>query len=223
MSSFVYLDIGNSNTKWKFKEKYFELPTTQFKLDKLPKSTKIWLSNVSRDFFIDDFSNIFIVESQRNYKSLKNSYKEPNLMGSDRWLAMIASYEKSNKSSFITIDIGTAVTIDVVDSSGNHQGGLIFPGLQKIRQTFDNFPLSDCNNIHILGDSTQDAWSIGTLSLIVNSINLKINQLMSEFPNTNIFISGGGFEEVRKLIQFPYIYQKNLVLDGLEFFVDNMG
>jgi len=221
MSSFIYLDIGNSNTKWKFKETYFELPNSQFKLEKLPKSQKIWLSNVSKDFFIDDFSNIFFVESQRKYKSLTNSYREPNLLGSDRWLAMIASYEKSNKSSFIAIDIGSAVTIDVVDSSGNHQGGLIFPGLQKIRQSF-NFPLSDCNNIDILGDSTQDAWSIGTLSLLVNSINLKVNHLMSEFPDARIFISGGGFEEVKKLLQFPYVYQKNLVLDGLEFFADNM-
>jgi len=223
MSSFVYLDIGNSNTKWKYKETYFELPTSQFKLDKLPKSSKIWLSNVSRDFFIDDFSNIFVVESQRKYKSLTNSYKEPKLLGSDRWLAMIASYEKSNKSSFITIDIGSAMTIDVVDSLGNHQGGLIFPGLQKIRQSFDNFPLSDCNNIHILGDSTQEAWSIGTLALLVNSINLKVNQLMSEFIDARIFITGGGFMEVKKLLNFPYVYQKNLVLDGLEFFADNMG
>jgi len=223
MSSFVYLDIGNSNTKWKYKETYFELPTSQFKLDKLPKSSKIWLSNVSRDFFIDDFSNIFVVESQRKYKSLTNSYKEPKLLGSDRWLAMIASYEKSNKSSFITIDIGSAMTIDVVDSLGNHQGGLIFPGLQKIRQSFDNFPLSDCNNIHILGDSTQEAWTIGTLALVVNSINLKVNQLMSEFIDARIFITGGGFMEVKKLLNFPYVYQKNLVLDGLEFFADNMG
>ena len=223
MSSFVYLDIGNSNTKWKFKETYFALPTSQFKLDKLPKSNKIWLSNVSREFFIDDFSNIFVVESQRKYKSLTNSYREPKLLGSDRWLAMIASYEKSNKSSFITIDIGSAMTIDVVDSLGNHQGGLIFPGLQKIRQSFDNFPLSDCNNIHILGDSTQEAWTIGTLALVVNSINLKVNQLMSEFIDARIFITGGGFMEVKKLLNFPYVYQKNLVLDGLEFFADNMG
>ena len=223
MNNFIYLDIGNSNTKWKFKETYFELPTRQFQLDKLPKSPKVWLSNVSREFFINDFSNIFVVESQRKYKSLTNSYREPKLLGSDRWLAMIASYEKSNKSSFITIDIGTAVTIDVVDSLGNHQGGLIFPGLQKIRQSFDNFPLSDCNNIHILGDSTQEAWTIGTLALVVNSINLKVNQLMSEFIDARIFITGGGFMEVKKLLNFPYVYQKNLVLDGLEFFADNMG
>ena len=212
------IQILNGNIK-----RHTELPTSQFKLDKLPKSSKIWLSNVSRDFFIDDFSNIFVVESQRKYKSLTNSYKEPKLLGSDRWLAMIASYEKSNKSSFITIDIGSAMTIDVVDSLGNHQGGLIFPGLQKIRQSFDNFPLSDCNNIHILGDSTQEAWTIGTLALVVNSINLKVNQLMSEFIDARIFITGGGFMEVKKLLNFPYVYQKNLVLDGLEFFADNMG
>ena len=44
MNSCVYLDIGNSNTKWKFEGEYFEIPTHKFNLDKLPKSSKIWVS-----------------------------------------------------------------------------------------------------------------------------------------------------------------------------------
>lgn len=221
MNKSIYLDIGNSNTKWKFQNSYFKIPTNRFDINKLPKSSKKWLSNVSSDFMFEEDSDIVLVKSQARYKSLKNSYTEPHLLGSDRWLAMIASYEMSSLNSFITIDIGSAVTIDVVDSFGNHQGGLICPGLKKIRQTF-NFPVNYITNIHSLGVSTQEAWSIGTLSLIANFINFKVNQLKIEFPDALIFVSGGGFEKVKKFIQFTYEYHENLVLDGLEFYVDNM-
>jgi len=221
MNKNIYLDIGNSYAKWKLQEKYFEIPTNQFELEKLPKSSKIWLSNVSDDFGFSKNPNILIVKSQATYKSLKNSYKNPSLLGSDRWLAMIATYEMCQKS-FITIDIGSAVTIDVVDCFGNHQGGIIFPGLHKIRQAF-NFSLNEVENIQILGDSTEKGWAIGTLSQIVYLINLKVNELKIEFPDACIFISGGGFEDVKKHLNFSYEYHKNLVLDGLEFYADNMG
>jgi len=221
MNNNIYLDIGNSCAKWKFQENYFGVPTIQFEIDKLPKSSKIWLSNVSNGFDFSKKSNIFIVKSQATYKSLKNSYKTPSLLGSDRWLAMIASYEICQKS-FITIDIGSAVTIDVVDCFGNHQGGIIFPGLHKIRQVF-NFSLNEIENIQILGNSTEKGWAIGTLSQIVYLINLKVNELKIQFPDACIFISGGGFEDVKKHLNFSYEYHKNLVLDGLEFYADNMG
>ena len=222
MNNNIYLDIGNSYAKWKFQETYFEIPTIQFELDKLPKSSKIWLSNVFDGFVFSKESNIFIVKSKATYKTLKNAYKSPSLLGSDRWLAMIASYEMCHENCFITIDIGSAITIDVVDSLGNHQGGLIFPGLHMIRQTF-NFPENCVENIHTLGNSTQEGWSIGTMSLLVDFINLKVNELKIKFPSAPIFISGGGFEDLKNFIQFPYSYHRNLVLDGLEYYVNNMG
>jgi len=223
MNNSIYLDIGNSNAKWKYKGKYFETPTTKFNLDELPESPKIWVSNVSSNFVIKSKSNISFVESQTKYKSLVNSYKEPRSLGADRWLAMIASYELSLGEEFIIIDIGSAVTIDLVDNSGLHQGGLIFPGLFKIRNTFEYFPLEKECNIKGVGQSTKEAWSIGTLDLIVNGINQKIHELKQKIPNAKIYITGGGFEDIKNFVNFPYNYHKNLVLDGLVLFANNVG
>ena len=58
MNNSIYLDIGNSNVKWKFKGKYFEVPTAKFKLDDLPESSKIWISNVFADFKFSNKSNM---------------------------------------------------------------------------------------------------------------------------------------------------------------------
>jgi len=222
MNSFIYLDIGNSNTKWKYKGEYFEAPTNEFSFDKLPNSSKIWVSNVSSNFIIQHKPNISIVESQKKYKSLINSYKEPKYLGSDRWLAMIASYELSLEKGFIVVDIGSAVTIDLVDNSGLHSGGAIFPGLSKIRNTFENFPLEEEFNLEGTGQSTKEAWSIGTLGLVVSGINQKIHELKQKNPNTKIYLTGGGFEDIKKFIDFSYDYHKNLVLDGLELYANNM-
>jgi len=223
MNNCIYLDIGNSNAKWKYKDKYFQTPTNEFSLAKLPDSSKIWVSNVSHDFEANSKLSITLVGSQKRYKSLVNSYEKPSMLGSDRWLAMIASYEMNTSKGFIVVDIGTAITIDLVDYSGLHLGGVIFPGLLKIRNTFDNFLVSEENRTNEISQSTKGAWSIGTLELIVNGINRKINELKQRAPHANIYLTGGGFNEIEKFLDFSYDYHKNLVLDGLEFFANNMG
>jgi len=223
MNSYIYLDIGNTNARWKYKGKYFDTRAKEFSLSQLPKSSKIWISNVSSTFIIENKHNFSIVESQKRYKSLINSYEKPNSLGSDRWLAMIACYEMNPGRGFILVDIGTAITIDLVDNSGLHLGGVIFPGLYKIIGTFENFPVSHQINTNEIGQSTKEAWSIGTLDLVVSGINQKIHELKQKIPSANIYFTGGGFEDIRKFIEFPYDYHKNLVLDGLELFADNVG
>ena len=223
MHSRVLLDIGNTQTKWKFGDQYFVLPTQEFELDRLPESSDIWVSSVSNKSFDFEKPHITLAESREKYKLLINGYKDPKLLGSDRWLGMIASYESCFGKSFIVIDIGSAITIDIVNNRGIHLGGLIFPGLQKIRQTFNNFPFSKIENINGIGKSTEEAWTIGTLNLVVNSINKRVNKLISELPDALIFLTGGGYIEIRDFIEFDHDYQENLVLDGLEFYVNNMG
>ena len=223
MNSPIYLDIGNTNVRWKIEDNYFEAHFIEFSFDKLPKSSKIWASNVSSNFVIKHKSNISIVKSQKKYKSLVNSYNEPKYLGSDRWLAMIASYELSLGKGFIVVDIGSAVTIDIVDNLGLHLGGIIFPGLEKIRQTFDFPILSLDGNSNKIGQSTDEAWTIGTRSLIVNTINHKVRELKEELQNTSVILTGGGYLGIHDFLDFDHNYYENLVLDGLEFFANNMG
>jgi len=43
----VFVDIGNTNTKWKSNHQYFQVKTTEFSFSMLPDADKIWVSNVS--------------------------------------------------------------------------------------------------------------------------------------------------------------------------------
>jgi len=223
MHSRVFVDIGNTNTKWKFEGNYFLSSTDNFEFGKLPECSKIWISNVSTRSFKLNNPGVTYVKSQARYKSLTNIYNDPSLLGCDRWLGMISSYEMSQGKGFVLLDIGTAITIDAVNKEGVHQGGLIFPGLDKLRLTFNNFQVSPIESISEVGQSTEDAWTIGTLSLIVNSINQKVNKLKLDLPDSLIFITGGGYLQIRDFLEFDHDYNENIVLDGLELYADNVG
>jgi len=223
MPSSILVDIGNTNTKWKFEGNYFILPTENFEFEKLPESSKVWVSNVSKIPFEISANSVTFVNAQDKYKTLINAYSNPKSLGCDRWLGMIASYEMLKEKSFVLVDIGTAITIDIVNKSGAHLGGLIFPGVDKLRQTFDNFPVSSSGFINSLGRSTQEAWSNGTLSLVVNTINQKIKEIKNEIPNISVFITGGGYLGLQSFLDFDHVYHKNIVLDGLQFYVDYVG
>ena len=222
MSNSVFVDIGNSFTKWHYEDSYFKTPTNNFEFSDLPSVSKVWSSNVSSKIFKEYEADVFFINTQKKYKSLESSYKNPSQLGSDRWLAMIASYEINQNKSFIVLDIGTAITIDLVEK-GVHKGGLIAPGLSLIQSTINAFPCIEISGINNLGSSTEDAWSIGTNYMVVSFINKKIDEMTSHFPNIDINITGGGFNYLKNYLDFNHNYYDNLVLDGIKLYAEYMG
>jgi len=57
----------------------------------------------------------------------------------------------------------------------------------------------------------------------VNSINYKVKNLRLEMPDALIFITGGGYQQIRDFLEFNHDYNENIVIEGLELFADNMG
>jgi len=67
------------------------------------------------------------VASTREAAGVRNGYADPDLLGVDRWVAVVGAYRRT-RAACVVADIGTAATIDVVASGGSHQGGYIVPG-----------------------------------------------------------------------------------------------
>lgn len=57
-----------------------------------------------------------------------NGYQDYQRLGLDRWLAVLGGYHLVGKACLV-IDLGTAVTADLVNARGQHLGGYICPGL----------------------------------------------------------------------------------------------
>jgi type III pantothenate kinase len=69
----------------------------------------------------------FVVTARR-LGGVTTSYAQPWRLGVDRIVAAIAAHHMAPRRAVCVVDIGTAMTIDLVDARGRHVGGAIIPG-----------------------------------------------------------------------------------------------
>ena len=79
----------------------------------------------------------FIACTQFFFEGVSCAYELPEQMGVDRWLALVAGYLKYGESCCI-VDCGSAITVDVVNSSGSHEGGYILPGMRLMKKSLNS-------------------------------------------------------------------------------------
>ena len=65
--------------------------------------------------------------SKEQSGGVRNGYSEAEKLGVDRWLAIVGAVKHHGKPIVIW-DLGTATTLDAVDETGQHIGGMIYPG-----------------------------------------------------------------------------------------------
>lgn len=66
--------------------------------------------------------------------SVRNGYKDPNQLGVDRWLAVLAAYDQHHDAVCV-VDAGSATTVDLIEADGLHLGGFIVPGVDLMAQS----------------------------------------------------------------------------------------
>lgn len=183
---------------------------------------KTW--NVSPNFAV----------SRAEYSGIRNAYVKPEQLGVDRWLAMIGAFQDypgldnapkkescGNKNTLCVIDCGSAVTIDVLTGDGDHQGGLILPGLELMRDALtEKIQISineeSENTISLFARDTRSAISGGTLYALVAAIDRIMADLRTEIKDSLIcIITGGDAKDLLPLLSGEYIFRPNLVLEGL--------
>jgi len=227
--SSLFVDIGHSAVKWRtLDSEVFLKSVDKFSEKSLPDSQSVWLSAVAHPKIVEainmKFSDVEVVKSLSHFGSLTIAYRKPLDLGSDRFLAMLGALKHFPDRSMLIIDVGSAVTIDVVNDSGEHQGGLIMPGLKALRGSFYKFATNNQNlNSSRLQNSTKEAWLSGTQEMLISSIKEQITGFESEYLDGIVILTGGS---VRGFIsEFPETvnYFDNLVLDGLESYSKSMG
>lgn len=146
-----------------------------------------------------------------------NGYTRPVALGVDRWLAMVAAYNKF-KTAVCVIDCGTAVTVDVVNADGVHQGGLIMPGLQLMRESlFSNTSkiVSAKGELVELAMNTKDAVESGCYQLLASGLDNICQRQLAAVSDLRIVMTGGDGEYISRKMQADSIFISALVLDGL--------
>lgn len=98
---------------------------------------------------------------------LISGYEQPEKLGVDRWLAMLAAWVAYG-DAFMLIDAGTAITIDHVTASGVHRGGAIAPGLSSLMASLGRnaaLPNAEFINGMELGKGTEHCISAGVTAM----------------------------------------------------------
>jgi len=227
--SSLFVDIGHSAVKWRtLDSEVFSQNVDKFSEKYLPDNKSVWLSAVAYpqmvEAIIKKFSNVEVVKSLSHFGSLTIAYKEPLDLGSDRFLAMLGAMKHFPDRNMLIIDVGSALTIDVVNNSGYHQGGLIMPGLQALRGSFAKFATNNQSlNFSSLQDSTDEAWLSGTQAMLISSIKEQISSFKTKQPDGIIVLTGGSVRSFFSELPETVNYFDNLVLDGLESYSKSMG
>lgn len=152
------------------------------------------------------------------FAGVRNAYIEPQSLGVDRWLAILAIKARGEHSAVI-IDIGTACTIDVLDR-GQHLGGYIFPGMRLAR----NALITNTDKIRFSDDPVPSiAPGASTADCVLSGIWLTLlaacQNVIDRFPEASVYLTGGSAAELAELgLEGQRV--DGLVFDGLDFWLN---
>lgn len=162
----------------------------------------------------------WFARSERETLGLRNSYADPVRMGADRWLAMLAAWHP-RRERVCVVDAGSALTIDIVAASGQHEGGYILPGaylMQHVlmhrtqRVRFDDVIVPTLAP----GLSTAEAVSHGAALAHCGAIQLAVRMATADGERRpELVVSGGGGNAIVALLDDVAEYRRDLVFEGL--------
>jgi len=156
---------------------------------------------------------------------MRTAYRDPARLGVDRWLASLAAWHREH-TAVAVVDMGTALTVDVVTAAGLHLGGLIAPGLDLMRRslTEGTAQLASTAVVEVAGfaDNTQDAISLGCWSAVAGLLRETRQRLSRsrETAEAAWFLTGGGAPALARMVDWPAELAPDLVLEGLAIAVE---
>lgn len=164
------------------------------------------------------------VATTREAAGVRNGYADPELLGVDRWVAVIGAYARV-RGACVVADLGTAATVDVVAADGSHLGGYIVPGPALMVAALLH-STSDLGARHAAGgvarspqgfaDNTRDAIERGgRLALAALVDRCVVDAGRREGRQPRLLVTGGAAAEVLPHLATPAEHVADLVLRGL--------
>lgn len=232
----LLIDIGNTRVKWAYAEDdtlrdsgvatHGGQPVHALGQQRLTKPDSAWLSCVGtsdKEAVAENLQRLLgvrphVVRSEAQRGGLTNSYAEPQRLGVDRWLALLAAWSSLRKP-FCLVGAGTALTFDRVDAGGRHLGGLIGPGLTSMQHSLLSVtqgrpaelvrPYSDHLGRDTEGAVRQAAFfsSLGIIERGLRAPGADENEVR--------LINGGDAGELLPTLGSGWQHRPQLVLEGL--------
>jgi type III pantothenate kinase len=150
---------------------------------------------------------------------VRNAYAEPQRLGADRFLAMVAAYA-DGLAPCVLASAGTALTLDALAADGSHLGGLIAPGPLLMQQSLlaatAQVRMERSGEILELADNTADAVASGCWQAVAALVERFATHMAPRLGGAPTLILGGGdAAALAPLLALPATVTPNGVLRGL--------
>jgi len=180
--------------------------------------------------YLNNELQVFILLNERTELPVKVQYQTPETLGKDRIAAVVGANFLQPENDILVIDAGTAITYEIIESSGIYLGGNISPGMTTRFKALNHFtkklPLvSEQEEIPLIGTGTTTAIQAGVVNGICYEMDGYINELRLKYPNLLVFLTGGHTNYFARRLKNTIFANINLVLVGLnrilEYNVEN--
>ncbi|MCI0472787.1 MAG: type III pantothenate kinase [Ignavibacteria bacterium] len=169
------------------------------------------------------YGNIQVQIPEIDFNSpLKVTYSET--LGYDRYFGAAGAYFKFNTyRNIIVIDMGTATTFNLV-SDGIFKGGMISPGIAAaagILSDITTLPeIKFKKRINLVNSDTTNAINSGILYQQKYFIEKCVASYRKIYKGLISVITGGGYKYLLNNIEGIDAYEKNIVLEGINFIIN---
>lgn len=235
----LLVDIGNSRIKWSDRQRLLKGDVStascidlQSMLEsewiQIQPPDSVWISCVASERLMNHLSDWikdtwsitpYFAKTVPEQLGVVNGYANPVQLGVDRWLSLIGARDLFSRA-LIIVDCGTATTIDAMDQSGQHIGGLILPGLRMMRDSLlGNTAIPESGAPSVKSYFAQDTATgidsgrvLSTICLIESVAEALRDKVGGE---VNCVLTGGSAEEIKDTLTMNFYHEPNLVLQGL--------
>ncbi|MCX4026311.1 type III pantothenate kinase [Endozoicomonas sp. SM1973] len=234
------VDVGNTRIKWRYAEGGSYVAKGALDLSEAPEVAKklriqgvmpqqIIVANVAgeevrlqlkdgcqRGWEVEPY----FVKTQKNAYGIEVAYADVTKLGVDRWLAMLGCHHLYPSCAKVVVSLGSAITVDVIDMNGMHEGGYIVPGFRLMRESLrvstaqvqvDSTSLQRVD----LGKNTAEAVEHGMLKMVIAFIESVVVPLKPQNSEAIVVITGGDAAAIASSLTVDYLHEPELVLDGL--------
>ena len=183
---------------------------------------------------LDKFEILPFVITKDSEFNLKIDYNSPDTLGMDRLCSAEGSYFLFKQKRIfkqdqiiVSIDFGTATTLNVITFPGVFSGGIIAPGIDLMFKSLNKdtaqLPLvyqTDFENI--IGKSTRESIASGVINSAAGLLDRALRLIEAELNPKKVIIytTGGNFESIKPFLEFRFKYVESLVLYGVKAIYD---
>ena len=146
-----------------------------------------------------------------------NRYERPEVLGTDRWAALIAARALHNGASLV-VNAGTATTVDMLAADGTFLGGAILPGVELMRfvlhEHTGRLPIQE-GQYRDAPRNTIDAIETGCRHAQAGAVERMYRVFREVAAAPLCIVAGGAGRALVDQLSMPRRYVENLVLEGL--------